>query len=62
VLTLIGQGLSDTEIAAELTLSAATVKTHVSRLLMRLHARDRAQQVIAAYESSLAQPRGSKTS
>lgn len=53
ILTLIGQGLSNTEIAAHLTLSAATVKTHVSRLLMKLHARDRAQLVIAAYETNL---------
>jgi DNA-binding NarL/FixJ family response regulator len=60
VLTLIGQGCRT--LRSQLTLSAATVKTHVSRLLMRLHARDRAQQVIAAYKSSLAQPRGSKTS
>ena len=53
VLTLIGQGLSNPEIAAHLTLSAATVKTHVSRLLMKLQARDRAQLVIAAYETNL---------
>jgi DNA-binding NarL/FixJ family response regulator len=62
VLTLIGQGLSNTEIAAALTLSAATVKTHVSRLLMKLHARDRAPLGITAYETNLVQPRGSKTS
>jgi len=53
VLTLIGEGLSNTEIAAHLTLSGATVKTHVSRLLMKLQARDRAQLVIAAYETNL---------
>jgi DNA-binding NarL/FixJ family response regulator len=62
VLTLIGQGLSNAEIAAALTLSAATVKTHVGRLLMKLHARDRAQLVITAYETSLVRPRGSKMS
>ena len=55
VLTLIGQGLSNTEIANHLTLSAATVKTHVSRLLMKMQARDRAQLVIAAYETNLIQ-------
>jgi DNA-binding NarL/FixJ family response regulator len=53
ILTLIGQGLSNTEIARHLTLSAATVKTHISRLLTKLHARDRAQLVIAAYETNL---------
>jgi DNA-binding NarL/FixJ family response regulator len=60
VLTLIGQGLSNTEIAGALTLSAATVKTHVGRLLMKLHARDRAQLVITAYETNLVQARGTR--
>ncbi len=53
VLTLIGRGLSNTEIAEQLCLSMATVKTHVGRLLTKLHARDRAQLVVAAYESGL---------
>jgi DNA-binding NarL/FixJ family response regulator len=53
VLVLIGRGMSNSEIAAHLHLAAATVKTHVSRLLMKLCARDRAQLVIAAYESGL---------
>jgi DNA-binding NarL/FixJ family response regulator len=60
VLTLIGKGLSNTEIADALTLSAATVKTHVGRLLMKLHARDRAQLVITAYETNLVQARGTR--
>ncbi|XVQ83323.1 response regulator [Microbispora siamensis] len=53
VLTLIARGLSNTEIAAHLHLSLATVKTHIGRLLAKLDARDRAQLVIAAYESGL---------
>ncbi|MEV0165189.1 response regulator transcription factor [Nonomuraea fuscirosea] len=53
VLTLVGQGLSNTEIAEQLIVSMATVKTHMSQLLAKLHARDRAQLVIAAYESGL---------
>ncbi|NBE98638.1 response regulator transcription factor [Nonomuraea sp. KC401] len=53
VLKLIGQGLSNTEIAERLIVSMATVKTHIGQLLAKLHARDRAQLVIAAYESGL---------
>lgn len=53
VLTLVGRGLSKAEIAAHLSLSAVTVKTHIGRLLMKLHARDRAQLVIAAYQTNL---------
>nr|BFE84495.1 hypothetical protein GCM10020093_070960 [Planobispora longispora] len=56
VLTLIARGLSNTEIAAHLHLSLATVKTHIGRLLAKLAARDRAQLVIAAYESGLVTP------
>jgi DNA-binding NarL/FixJ family response regulator len=53
VLQLVGRGLSNAEIAGHLQLSVATAKSHVSRLLMKLEARDRAQLVIAAYESGL---------
>lgn len=53
VLRLVGQGLSNSEIAEHLVISMATVKTHIGQLLAKLHARDRAQLVIAAYESGL---------
>jgi DNA-binding NarL/FixJ family response regulator len=56
VLTLIGLGLSNTEIAARLQVSLSTAKTHVGRLLMKLSARDRAQLVIAAYDAGLVRP------
>jgi len=57
VLILVAHGLSNVEIAERLTLSLATVKTHVSRLLSKLHARDRAQLVIVAYETALVSAR-----
>jgi DNA-binding NarL/FixJ family response regulator len=53
VLTLIGLGLSNTEIATRLNVTLSTTKTHVGRLLMKLGARDRAQLVIAAYDTGL---------
>jgi DNA-binding NarL/FixJ family response regulator len=56
VLIEIARGLSNTEIAATLHMSPATAKTHVSRLLAKLHARDRAQLVIVAYETGLVSP------
>ncbi|WP_042409594.1 response regulator [Streptacidiphilus carbonis] len=52
-LTLIGQGLSNTEISSAMVISTATVKSYVTRLLAKLDARDRAQLVIAAYENGL---------
>ncbi|MEU8924803.1 response regulator transcription factor [Kitasatospora sp. NPDC048545] len=53
ILTLVGRGLSNTEIAAELVLSIATVKTYMTRLLAKLDARDRVHLVILAYEAGL---------
>ena len=53
VLTLVGRGLSNTEIAEELCLSVATAKTYLTRLLSKLNARDRVQLVILAYETGL---------
>jgi DNA-binding NarL/FixJ family response regulator len=56
VLTLIGRGLSNGEIAARLCISTATAKAHVAHLLTKLDARDRVQLVIAAYEAGLVSP------
>ena len=54
VLALVADGLSNEEIAGELVLSAATVKTHIGHLLTKLAARDRAQLVVFAYQSGFA--------
>lgn len=58
VLTLVARGLSNSEIATELFISPATAKTHVSRVMMKLGARDRAQLVSMAYESGFVTPGG----
>ena len=52
----VARGLSNAEIGAELFLSQATLKTHVTRILTKLNLRDRVQIVVAAYESGLVQP------
>ncbi|QHA08765.1 response regulator [Streptomyces broussonetiae] len=56
VLTLVGRGRSNSEIAEDLFISVATAKSHVSRLFTKLGARDRVQLVIAAYETGLVRP------
>lgn len=56
VLALVARGLNNDEIAETLVVSPATAKTHVSRVMGKLDARDRAQLVVAAYESGLVQP------
>ncbi|WP_328607490.1 response regulator transcription factor [Amycolatopsis sp. NBC_00345] len=56
VLTLLGRGRSNAELATTLTLSEATVKTHVARIFAKLALRDRAQAVVLAYETGLVAP------
>lgn len=56
VLRLVGQGLTNDEIAQRLFLSPLTAKTHVSRIMQKLSARDRVQLVVTAYESGLVAP------
>lgn len=56
VLKLLGRGLSNTEIADQLIIGEATVKTHVARVLRKLQLRDRVQAVVFAYESGIVEP------
>jgi DNA-binding NarL/FixJ family response regulator len=56
VVALVARGLTNEEIAAELVVSPATARTHVSRAMVKLHARDRAQLVVFAYQSGLVRP------
>ena len=53
VVALAARGLSNDEIAAQMVISLSTAKTHISRAMTKLHARDRAQLVVFAYESGL---------
>jgi DNA-binding NarL/FixJ family response regulator len=55
---LVAQGLTNDEIAERMVISPLTVKTHINRAMAKLHARDRAQLVVLAYESGLVTPRG----
>jgi DNA-binding NarL/FixJ family response regulator len=57
VMALVARGLSNDEIATHMVISPTTAKTHVSRAMTKLHARDRAQLVVYAYESGLVTPR-----
>jgi DNA-binding NarL/FixJ family response regulator len=56
VLALVGHGLTNDEIATRLFLSPLTAKTHVSRIMSKLGARDRVQLVVTAYETGLVRP------
>jgi DNA-binding NarL/FixJ family response regulator len=57
VMVLVAEGMSNAEIARHLVLSPLTVRTHIQRAMTKLHARDRAQLVVTAYQTGLARPR-----
>jgi DNA-binding NarL/FixJ family response regulator len=61
VLTLMGRGVSNAELASALTISEATAKTHVARIFAKLRLRDRAQAVVLAYETGLISPCGPRS-
>lgn len=61
VVALVGHGLSNDEIAEQLVVSPTTAKTHVSRAMAKVHARDRAQLVVFAYEAGLVRARESRS-
>jgi len=56
VVILLAQGLSDTELAVQLSISEATVKTHIAHALTKLGCRNRAQLIVTAYQSGLTRP------
>jgi DNA-binding NarL/FixJ family response regulator len=56
MMTLAAEGYSNNEIAAKLFLSTHTVRTHIQRAMIKLHARDRAQLVVIAYQAGLVRP------
>ncbi|MFI9169671.1 response regulator [Streptomyces lincolnensis] len=58
VLSLVARGLNNAEIAGKLFLGETTVKTHVARILAKLHVRDRIEAIVMAYESGLVRPGG----